>query len=80
MTRQVKLQLPAEKFELIELQGNGLPAICLVNEALLEFEHPHVFAWQCSIIFDLQQLDESNMPVQSERQLMDAFFAQLIRK
>jgi len=36
--QKVTIALPKEEYELIELKGNNLPAICLVNKSLVEFK------------------------------------------
>ena len=75
--KKVTLTLPNERFELMELSGDGKPAICLVNAALVEFKSKEVFSWQCSLVVKLKHLDERNMPTQAERQVVDQFFQQI---
>ena len=75
--KSVTIDLPEESFELIELKGNNIPAICLVNQSLLEFKQQSIFGWQCSITLDLQDLDDKDMPTQSERYLLNHFFKKI---
>jgi hypothetical protein len=78
---KIQIQLPQEAYELIELQGSGLSAICLVNKGLLEFQRNQknkaVFGWQLRITVDLKQYAPNGLATDSERKILDAFFQQM---
>ena len=75
--KKVSITIPTESYELIELKGNNLPAICLVNKSLVKFEHQDIFPWFCTLTLDLKDLDSKDMPTDSEKEVLNAFFNKL---
>ena len=72
--KKVTIKIPVESYELIELKGNNLPAICLVNKSLVKFESRELFPWFCTLTLDLKDLDSKDMPTDSEKEVINAFF------
>jgi len=72
--KKVTIDIPTEDYELIELKGNNLPAICLVNKSLVGFKHQDIFPWFCTLTLDLKDLDAKDMPTQTEKEVVNAFF------
>ena len=68
-----RVVIPKEVFAILEWQDEGLPAICVVNQALANFEPKVVFAWHLSINLTCEQLADNGMPTQKEKQVLDQF-------
>jgi hypothetical protein len=68
-----RVVIPEEVFAILEWQDEGLPAICVVNQALANFEPKVVFGWHLSIILTCEQLAENGMPTQDEKKMLDQF-------
>jgi hypothetical protein len=70
---EYRVTIPEEVFAILEWQDEGLPAVCVVNQALANFEPKVVFAWHLSIILTCEQLAEKGMPTQHEKEILDQF-------
>ena len=68
-----RVVIPDEVFAVREWQDEGLPAICVVNQGLANFEPKVVFAWHLSIILKCQELRENGMPSPEEKRIIDQF-------
>ena len=77
MTQASPLTLPVEQTELMELQGSGMSALCLVNKSMLQFEHKALFDWHCSLTLDLADCGDNGMPSAQERDQLNAFFTKI---
>ena len=70
---EYRVDIPDEVFAVLEWQDEGLPAICVVNQALANFEPKMVFRWHLSILLACEQLAANGMPTQVEREALDLF-------
>lgn len=70
MAEEYRVEIPEEVFAALEWQDEGLPAICMVNQSLANFEPKVVFAWHLSIIVELADLAENGMPSSEENDLV----------
>jgi hypothetical protein len=70
---EYRVVIPEEVFAILEWQDEGLPAICVVNQALANFEPKVVFGWHLSIILTCEQLGDNGMPTLDEKQILDQF-------
>ncbi len=68
---EYKVVIPDEVYAILEWQRNDLPAICVVNQALANFEPKVVFSWRLSIIVDCVELAKRGMPTPEERGVLD---------
>ena len=68
-----RVVIPEEVFAVLSWQDEGLPAICVVNQALADFEPKVVFDWHLSIIINCVNVAEKGMPTPAERQALDEF-------
>ena len=76
---EYRVVIPKEVFAILEWQDEGLPAICVVNQSLANFELKVVFGWHLSIVLNCQQIAEQGMPTRDEKQVLDRFGALLDR-
>jgi hypothetical protein len=74
---EYRVVIPDEVFAILEWQDEGLPAICVVNQSLANFEPKVVFGWHLSIILTCQHLADKGMPTHEEQQILDQFGADL---
>jgi hypothetical protein len=74
---QYRVIIPDEQFAILEWQEDGLPAICVVNQSIANFEPKVVFGWHLSIGLDCEELADNGMPTQQERQVLDRIGEQL---
>ena len=70
---EYRVDIPDEVFAILEWQDECLPAICVVNQALANFEPKVVFRWHLSILLTCEQLAANGMPTQVERDTLDLF-------
>ena len=74
---EYRVVIPDEVFGILEWQDEGLPAICVVNQSLANFEPKVVFGWHLSIVLNCEQLAGSGMPTDEEKQILDQFGKEL---
>ncbi|MEN5197523.1 DUF695 domain-containing protein [Sphingobacterium faecium] len=68
-----KVLIPDESYSLLNFKQDDLPGVAVVNTALREFEPKIVFAWQLSIMIDLDDLINNGMPSKSEVEVIDNY-------
>ena len=71
MPQEYRVTIPDEVFAILEWTQDDLPAICVVNQALANFEPKVVFAWHLSIIVDCAELADNGMPTSDEKEILD---------
>lgn len=70
---EYRVVIPDEVFAILQWEDEGLPAICVVNQSLANFEPKVVFGWHLSIILSCDQLNDNGMPTSDEVQVLDRF-------
>ncbi|GAA6130343.1 DUF695 domain-containing protein [Halopseudomonas sabulinigri] len=70
---EVRLVLPEEEYGVLEWKADGWPCVAVLNSALKDFEPKKIFSWHLSVIIDFDDLIESGMPSQEERDIVDPF-------
>lgn len=68
---EYEVEIPDEILAVVEWEREGLPAIGVVNQALVGFEPKVVFAWHLSVIVDCVDLAERGMPTSEEVAVLD---------
>lgn len=71
--KEFQVQIPEEKYQLLNFEEEELPGIAVVNQALADFEPKEVFSWHCSVIIDIQDQIENGMPSKEEVTILDEF-------
>ncbi len=74
---QVRIDLPADSYTILEWDQEGLPCVCVLNTALKNFEHQKIFGWHLSLIIDFEEVIDNGMPSIKEREIVDPFCDQL---
>ncbi|WP_404308191.1 DUF695 domain-containing protein [Neorhodopirellula lusitana] len=67
---EYRVVIPDEIFAALEWQDEGLPAICMVNQSLANFEPKPVFAWHLSIIVEFADPSANGLPASGENELL----------
>lgn len=70
---EYRVVIPDEVFAALEWEQEDMPAICIVNQALANFEPKIVFGWRLSIIVHCEQLANNGMPFEDELPVLDQF-------
>jgi hypothetical protein len=70
---EYRVVIPEEVFGILQWEEEGLPAICVVNQALANFEPKVVFGWHLSMIIDSQEDAGNGMPMPHEKEVLDHF-------
>ena len=68
---EYRVDVPEDRFRIVEFRQENMPGIAVVNEALAPFEPKVVFAWHLSIMVQFEDLILNGMPSQSKRALVD---------
>lgn len=71
MSEEYRVVIPDEVFAVLEWTEDDLPAICVVNQSLANFDPKIVFAWHLSIIVDCAELADNGMPTLDENAILD---------
>ncbi len=71
MPEEYRVTIPDEVFAILEWSEDDLPAICVINQALANFEPKIVFAWHLSIIVDCAELADNGMPTSDETKILE---------
>lgn len=74
-----RVVIPDEVFAILSWQDENLPAICVVNQALANFEPKVVFGWHLSIILTCEKFADNGMPTRDEKEILDRFGVDLDR-
>ena len=72
-TQEYQVNIPEESFALLEFGQENQAGSAVVNVALRDFEPKIVFGWHLSLIVELDDVDEDNMPTDAERDVIDEF-------
>lgn len=67
----VTIELPAPVYTLLSSSLDGLPAIVVVNEALVPFPYRDVFPWELSVEIFARAIAGNGMPTAAETELLD---------
>lgn len=62
--------LPAARYTLFDVTREDLPAVIVVNEALLAFQHLDIFRWHLRVTIDARELAEQGMPTPEESAIL----------
>lgn len=65
--------IPQPYFALIDTTKDGLPAVVVVNSALVGYDDLELFPWHLKITVDCNFLGENGMPTSSEVKVLDAW-------
>jgi hypothetical protein len=68
--RTVSIVVPEPHYTLFDTTRSGLPAIVVVNEALLAFPYNDVFSWHLCVSLEAQELIQNGMPSPAESALL----------
>jgi len=71
--KEYHVQIPAERFALIQFKQEDLPGVAVIHAALRDFQPKAVFAWHCSVILQLEDLVDNGMPSSGEQEVIDKF-------
>jgi len=71
MAEEYGVIIPDEVFRIVRWFEDDLPAICVVNQSLDNFEPKTVFAWHLSIVIDCKNLANNGMPTPNEKDILD---------
>lgn len=63
---KVRIILPSPRFTVFDTERDGLPAIIVVNQTLLTFEHRDIFPWHLRVTIEARDLAEKGMPTSEE--------------
>ena len=72
MSQQIRIDLPEDHYTLFDATRDGLPEIICVNDALLHFAHPEVFAWHLRVRIAAKDLGDNGMPTPQESEQLFA--------
>ncbi|WP_133487763.1 DUF695 domain-containing protein [Aliiroseovarius marinus] len=68
----IQLELPEPVFSLLNTSRGGLPAVVVVNGALLNFPHLEIFPWRLSIKVSYSVFAENEMPTVGEQEILNS--------
>ncbi|GHV08862.1 hypothetical protein FACS189485_20830 [Spirochaetia bacterium] len=71
--KEYKIIIPEENYSIFEYNRDDLPAIMVLNTALLKFKPKEVFSWHLSLIINFKTLNNNGMPTESETELSTPF-------
>lgn len=60
------MKIPPPIYTLIDTERDGMPAVVMVNQALLGFEHPGDFSWHLVISLTPRAFAANGMPTSAE--------------
>jgi hypothetical protein len=66
----ISIDLPSDRYTLLDGTRDGLPEIVVVNEALLDFPHADVFPWYLRVRLYAEDLGEHGMPTRRENRIL----------
>ena len=66
----VTIEVPDPHYTLFDTSRGDLPAVVVVNDALLAFEHTDIFAWHLEVTIHANDLAEKGMPTSDESRLL----------
>ncbi|KRA19921.1 DUF695 domain-containing protein [Lysobacter sp. Root604] len=66
----VTITLPEPVYTLFDTTRQDLPAVVVVNDALLSFQHTDVFAWHLEVTVHAVDLAEQGMPSNEESRIL----------
>ena len=72
-TQEYQVVIPQESFTLLEFEQKKSLGSAVINISLRGFEPKIVFGWHLSLVVDLEDVDEDNMPTDGERDVIDQF-------
>ena len=72
-TEEYQVVIPEEAFSLLEFEQEKNLGSAVINVALRGFEPKIVFGWHLSLVLELSDVDEDNMPTDAERDVIDEF-------
>lgn len=67
----LSVPIPKPHYLLFETERNELPAVVVLNEPILTFEHPDVFPWQLEIVIEVTKTAKNGMPTAGESKVLD---------
>ncbi|MBR4712985.1 MAG: DUF695 domain-containing protein [Paludibacteraceae bacterium] len=73
----VSVEIPEEKFSVVECMYEDKPSIVVVNSSLRGFKNKDVFSWTCSLSIEFKDLANKGMPTSKESNLVFDWFVQL---
>jgi Family of unknown function (DUF695) len=66
----VTIVVPEPHYTLFDTSRQDLPAVVVVNNALLAFEHTDIFAWHLEVTLHAVDLIDNGMPAPEESRLL----------
>lgn len=66
----VRLVLPDPQYALFNTSREDLPAVVVVNDALVDFEATEIFPWHLTIWIEAQEIAEKGMPTRGESDVL----------
>ena len=70
MTDTVTISIPEPHYTLFNTTRSDLPAVVVVNSALLSFVHTDIFPWHLEVTIDAVLLAENGMPTPDESAIL----------
>ena len=74
---EYKVIIPEENYQIVEFKQDNLPGVMVLNKSLEGFEPKAVFSWHLSVMINFNELIQSGMPSQKERDIVDPYGDQL---
>ena len=71
--KEIRVELPEDKYTLLEWKEKELPCIAMVNVGIKDFEPKEIFSWHLSVIIDFEDLIDNGMPSEEEREIVEPF-------
>ena len=68
----VSIVVPDPHYTLFDTTRRDLPAVVVVNDALLAFEHTDIFSWHLEVTLQAMDLADRGMPTSDESKLLFA--------
>jgi hypothetical protein len=69
--QQQTIEFPQPIYNLYDTSRDGLPAIVVVNAALRDFPHRHLFVWYLSVIIQPVEVADQGMPTPEESEILN---------
>ncbi len=71
MSETRSVVLPEPHYRVLSASRGDVPAVIVLNDALVSFEHEDLFAWHLEIVIEAKNLAENGMPTKSETKALD---------
>jgi len=70
MSESLSIVVPEAHYTLFDTSRGDLPAVVVVNDALLTFQHTDIFAWHLEVTLSAVYLADGGMPTSDESRVL----------